>query len=216
MKLINFYWSVITANLSTLKKRRSVQNCLSSLWALTGIISELIAWSAVNFSSPFWCTSKAKWGSSFGGRNQCSALKQLLLWDCYCTSVVTPELLTHFCCHFSWICVNFRSAFSRGGTQHVFAIQFPRALCLTFQEAFTWPSITFAVVGTSWRKIRSCLFFQPFQTEIVEIALDQRGLTSERKIAFVDKNRDLYITSVKRFGKEQKIVKIGKEKKSMI
>ncbi|NXN14848.1 IFT80 protein, partial [Indicator maculatus] len=47
------------------------------------------------------------------------------------------------------------------------------------------------------------------KTEIVEIALDQRGLTSERKIAFIDKNRDLYITSVKRFGKEQKIVKIG-------
>jgi len=51
-----------------------------------------------------------------------------------------------------------------------------------------------------------------FQTEIVEIALDQKGLTNERKIAFIDKNRDLYITSVKRFGKEQKIVKIGKKK----
>ncbi|KAK2538520.1 Ift80 [Columba guinea] len=47
------------------------------------------------------------------------------------------------------------------------------------------------------------------KTEIVEIALDQKGLTIERKIAFIDKNRDLYITSVKRFGKEQKIVKIG-------
>ncbi|NXM92007.1 IFT80 protein, partial [Oenanthe oenanthe] len=47
------------------------------------------------------------------------------------------------------------------------------------------------------------------KTEIVEIALDQKGLTSERKIAFIDKNRDLFITSVKRFGKEQKIVKIG-------
>lgn len=48
------------------------------------------------------------------------------------------------------------------------------------------------------------------QTEIMEIALDQKGLTNERKIAFIDKNRDLYITSVKRFGKEQKIIKIGK------
>ncbi|NXM70313.1 IFT80 protein, partial [Serilophus lunatus] len=47
------------------------------------------------------------------------------------------------------------------------------------------------------------------KTEIVEIALDQKGLTNERKIAFIDKNRDLYITSVKRFGKEQKIVNIG-------
>lgn len=52
-------------------------------------------------------------------------------------------------------------------------------------------------------------FFFTFQTEIVEIALDQKGLTNERKIAFIDKNRDLFITSVKRFGKEQKIVKIG-------
>lgn len=42
--------------------------------------------------------------------------------------------------------------------------------------------------------------------------MDQKGLTSERKIAFIDKNRDLYITSVKRFGKEQKIVKIGEKK----
>ncbi|XP_048361821.1 intraflagellar transport protein 80 homolog isoform X2 [Sphaerodactylus townsendi] len=47
------------------------------------------------------------------------------------------------------------------------------------------------------------------KTEILEIALDQKGLTNERKIAFVDKNRDLYITSVKRFGKEQKVIKIG-------
>ncbi|XP_074924532.1 intraflagellar transport protein 80 homolog [Chelonoidis abingdonii] len=47
------------------------------------------------------------------------------------------------------------------------------------------------------------------KTEITEIALDQKGLTNERKIVFIDKNRDLYITSVKRFGKEQKIIKIG-------
>ncbi|XP_042313892.1 intraflagellar transport protein 80 homolog isoform X2 [Sceloporus undulatus] len=47
------------------------------------------------------------------------------------------------------------------------------------------------------------------KTEIMEIALDQKGLTNERKIAFIDKNRDLYITSVKRFGKEQKVIKIG-------
>lgn len=66
-----------------------------------------------------------------------------------------------------------------------------------------------SVIGISKIKIRSFLF--PFQTEIVEIALDQKGLTSERKIAFIDKNRDLHITSVKRFGKEQKIVKIGKK-----
>ncbi|KAH0624120.1 hypothetical protein JD844_007514 [Phrynosoma platyrhinos] len=47
------------------------------------------------------------------------------------------------------------------------------------------------------------------KTEFMEIALDQKGHTNERKIAFIDKNRDLYITSVKRFGKEQKVIKIG-------
>ncbi|XP_004834588.1 intraflagellar transport protein 80 homolog isoform X1 [Heterocephalus glaber] len=45
--------------------------------------------------------------------------------------------------------------------------------------------------------------------EILEIALDQKGLTNDRKIAFIDKNRDLYITSVKRFGKEEQIIKLG-------
>ncbi|XP_030071802.1 intraflagellar transport protein 80 homolog [Microcaecilia unicolor] len=45
--------------------------------------------------------------------------------------------------------------------------------------------------------------------EIVEIALDQKGLTNERKIAFIDKNRDLYITAVRRFGKEERVIKIG-------
>ena len=43
----------------------------------------------------------------------------------------------------------------------------------------------------------------------MEIALDQKGLTNDRKIAFIDKNRDLYITSVKRFGKEEQIIKLG-------
>ncbi|RXM33144.1 Intraflagellar transport protein 80-like [Acipenser ruthenus] len=45
--------------------------------------------------------------------------------------------------------------------------------------------------------------------EIMEVALDQSGSANERKIAIIDKNRDLYITSVRRFGKEQKIIKIG-------
>ncbi|KAJ1088022.1 hypothetical protein NDU88_001181 [Pleurodeles waltl] len=45
--------------------------------------------------------------------------------------------------------------------------------------------------------------------EVVEIALDQKGPANERKIAYIDKNRDLYITPVRRFGKEQRVVKIG-------
>ncbi|XP_078522985.1 intraflagellar transport protein 80 homolog [Lissotriton helveticus] len=45
--------------------------------------------------------------------------------------------------------------------------------------------------------------------EVVEIALDQKGPANERKIAYIDKNRDLYISPVRRFGKEQRVVKIG-------
>ncbi|XP_063476445.1 intraflagellar transport protein 80 homolog isoform X2 [Symphalangus syndactylus] len=51
--------------------------------------------------------------------------------------------------------------------------------------------------------------FLSHENEILEIALDQKGLTNDRKIAFIDKNRDLCITSVKRFGKEEQIIKLG-------
>ncbi|XP_007886712.1 intraflagellar transport protein 80 homolog [Callorhinchus milii] len=45
--------------------------------------------------------------------------------------------------------------------------------------------------------------------EVMEIALDQFGSPNERKIAIIDKNRDLYISSVRRFGKEQRIIKMS-------
>ncbi|XP_008307942.1 intraflagellar transport protein 80 homolog [Cynoglossus semilaevis] len=45
--------------------------------------------------------------------------------------------------------------------------------------------------------------------EVVDIALDQCGPSTERKIALVDKNHDLYITSVRHLGREAKICKIG-------
>ncbi|XP_064159238.1 intraflagellar transport protein 80 homolog [Anguilla rostrata] len=45
--------------------------------------------------------------------------------------------------------------------------------------------------------------------EVVEIALDQCGAASDRKIALIDKNRDLYLTSVRRLGREDKTNKIG-------
>ncbi|XP_072320219.1 intraflagellar transport protein 80 homolog [Eucyclogobius newberryi] len=44
--------------------------------------------------------------------------------------------------------------------------------------------------------------------EVVDVALDQCGPFSERKIAFIDKNRDLYLTSV-HHGRQPKICKIG-------
>ena len=49
----------------------------------------------------------------------------------------------------------------------------------------------------------------PGQLEVVEIALDQGGPSSERKIALIDKNRDLYLSPVRRLGREPCICKIG-------
>jgi hypothetical protein len=37
-------------------------------------------------------------------------------------------------------------------------------------------------------------------TEIVEIALNQSGLAGDRRVTFVDRNRDLYIAQVHRPG----------------
>ncbi|XP_074535318.1 intraflagellar transport protein 80 homolog isoform X2 [Halichoeres trimaculatus] len=51
--------------------------------------------------------------------------------------------------------------------------------------------------------------------EVVEVALDQCGPSNERKIALVDKNRDLYLTSVRHLGREPKICKIGSMVHSM-
>jgi len=45
--------------------------------------------------------------------------------------------------------------------------------------------------------------------EIVEIALDQTGLPNERKLAIVDKNRDLHLTNVRKFGKSNTTGKLG-------
>lgn len=51
--------------------------------------------------------------------------------------------------------------------------------------------------------------------EVVEVALDQCGPSNERKIALIDKNRDLYLTSVRHLGREPKICKIGSMVHSM-
>ncbi|XP_013386357.1 intraflagellar transport protein 80 homolog isoform X2 [Lingula anatina] len=45
--------------------------------------------------------------------------------------------------------------------------------------------------------------------EVMEIALDQCGPSNERRLAIIDKNRDLYLTSVRTFGTERKTVKLG-------
>lgn len=46
--------------------------------------------------------------------------------------------------------------------------------------------------------------------EVMEIALDQCGSATERRLAIIDKNRDLYLTSVRVFGTEHKSNKLGK------
>ena len=44
----------------------------------------------------------------------------------------------------------------------------------------------------------------------MEISLDQCGTSGERRLAIIDKNRDLYLTSVRVFGQDRKTVKLGK------
>ncbi|XP_059177555.1 intraflagellar transport protein 80 homolog [Physella acuta] len=47
------------------------------------------------------------------------------------------------------------------------------------------------------------------KVEVMDIGLDQCGVTAERRISLVDKNRDLFITSVRIFGTERKIIKLA-------
>ncbi|XP_076590790.1 intraflagellar transport protein 80 homolog isoform X2 [Chaetodon auriga] len=51
--------------------------------------------------------------------------------------------------------------------------------------------------------------------EVVEVALDQCGPSTERKIALIDKNRDLYLASMRHLGRGPKICKIGSMVHSM-
>ena len=49
------------------------------------------------------------------------------------------------------------------------------------------------------------------KVEISEIALDQSGNSNDRKLAFVDKNRDLFIVNVRNSAlNSRKINKLGK------
>ncbi|XP_016420867.1 intraflagellar transport protein 80 homolog [Sinocyclocheilus rhinocerous] len=45
--------------------------------------------------------------------------------------------------------------------------------------------------------------------EVVFVALDQCGSSNDRRIALIDKNRDLYLTSVRKLGRAHSIHKIG-------
>lgn len=52
---------------------------------------------------------------------------------------------------------------------------------------------------------------KPFQhkMEVMEVALDQYGSASERRLAIIDKNRDLYLTQVRVYGSARKTIKLG-------
>ena len=43
----------------------------------------------------------------------------------------------------------------------------------------------------------------------MEIALSQCGPASDRQLAIIDKNRDLYLTSVKHIGPAERLFKLG-------
>ena len=45
--------------------------------------------------------------------------------------------------------------------------------------------------------------------EVMEVALDKTGSAVERRLAIVDKNRDLYLTQVRVYGAARKTVKLG-------
>lgn len=54
-------------------------------------------------------------------------------------------------------------------------------------------------------QITSCLY----QVEVMDIGLDQCGITAERRISLIDKNRDLFLTSVRVFGAERRIIRLS-------
>jgi len=49
-----------------------------------------------------------------------------------------------------------------------------------------------------------------FQVEVMEVAIDRTGSAMERRLVFVDKNRDMYMTQVRVFGTARKTVKLCK------
>ena len=46
------------------------------------------------------------------------------------------------------------------------------------------------------------------QTDIMELALNQSGPATERQLAIIDKNKDLYLRAVRQYGTDR-VVKLG-------
>jgi hypothetical protein len=55
----------------------------------------------------------------------------------------------------------------------------------------------------------SVVSFETLQMDVMEVALDKTGSAVERRLAIVDKNRDLYLTQVRIYGSARKTVKLG-------
>jgi len=54
--------------------------------------------------------------------------------------------------------------------------------------------------------IKYCTFV--VQVDIMEVAIDKTGSAVERRLVFVDKNRDMFMTQVRVFGTARKTVKL--------
>lgn len=68
-------------------------------------------------------------------------------------------------------------------------------------------SVSVALLSVHFICLLVCVLFE---MEVMFMALDQCGSPHDRRMALMDKNRDLYLTSVRTLGWAQSICKIGK------
>ena len=52
--------------------------------------------------------------------------------------------------------------------------------------------------------------------EVMEIALDQFGSPNDRRLALIDKNRDLFLAGVRLYGSQRKFVKLATMVRTLI
>jgi hypothetical protein len=69
-------------------------------------------------------------------------------------------------------------------------------ICNVYGAEKSVPSLAESIPGLLKRLQVRSLF------QVIEVALDQTGLPNERKLAIVDKNRDLYLVNVRKVGEE--------------
>ena len=72
-------------------------------------------------------------------------------------------------------------------------------------------SFEFIFVGTAAELISHVGDGKPLQhsVEVMEIALDQFGSPNDRRLALIDKNRDLFLAGVRLYGSQRKFVKLA-------